>query len=132
MTTATHEASPQAGLFDIQEFIRCYQILDIGCRAGMGLNMQGLEAGLHAGKYTLHTSEKSAVITELLNIPEGRTLYFTVAAGDLTECLALCRQIEQKSISEGISRFLIIGRDGWVKALPDYQKAAVVLKKGFS
>lgn len=130
MTQTTTE-SAQKALFSYPEFIRCYQMLDIGCRAGMGLNMAGIEAGLLSGKYQLHTSPKSALITEILNIPEGRTCYFTVTAGDLTECIKLARDIEKSYIAQGISKFLIIGRAGWEKIIPDFQKAAIVFKKGF-
>jgi hypothetical protein len=130
MTQPTTQ-SAQKALFSYEEFIRCYQILDIGCRAGLGLTMAGLETGLNSGQYQLHTSPKSAMICEVLNLPEGRTCYFTVTAGDLTECIQLGRDIEKSYIEKGITKFLIIGRTGWDKVLPDYKKAAIVYKKGF-
>lgn len=131
MTPNPTPQAPYSALFSNAEFIRCYQILDIGCRAGLGLTMAGIEAGLNAGRYQLHTAPKSALISEILSLPEGRTCYFTVTAGDLAECIALGRQIEQHYQSQGITKFLIIGRAGWDKVLPDYKKAAIVYKKGF-
>ena len=125
------EAQLHAGLFNEQEFFRCWPYLEDACKESIGLTMQILEDGLRDGSYALHTSDHAAIITEYIDLYFGRILYFSAAGGDLAEILTMKDLIEADNIKMGIDKFMIDGRPGWAKVLPDYQRKTVTLTKGF-
>ena len=74
--------------------------------------------------------KNSVVVTEIVSYPTGRSVRFWLAGGDLEELLMVEPFIvDWAAETHGCNRAEIIGRAGWVKALPDYRDAARVLVK---
>jgi hypothetical protein len=89
------------------------------------VDRQDVELGLDNGSFTLFQGERSAAVT----CAYGESLRIGLAGGDLEEL----KEIEEKICSfakDNEFRFIeIIGRPGWEKALTDYKKTAVLLRK---
>jgi len=49
--------------------------------------------------------------------------------GDLRDCPALVRMIEDEARSVGSSRIAWIGRRGWLRHFPEYQQSAIGVKE---
>ena len=71
-----------------------------------------------------------AGVTELVREPTG-TVCVIVAWGadDQKRCAPLLTTIEQFARDECCKSVRIIGRDGWSRVLPDYQRKAVILER---
>ena len=74
--------------------------------------------------------KSSVIVTEIVSYPAGRAIRFWLAGGELDELLTVEPFIvDWAAATHGCNRSEIIGRAGWVKALPDYRDAARVLVK---
>lgn len=93
-------------------------------RADEGVTREEVETGLNEGRFLLFSYGNSAALAAI----QGKTLRIGLAGGCLGECQQIERQIEAFARSEGFERVQIVGRD-WRKALPGYDKVAVVLEK---
>lgn len=73
----------------------------------------------------LWTTENAAILTSIEKWPKGVTeLLWWLAGGDLEEILSIQPFIEQWAIGKGVDRFVITGRKGWERKLPDYRLAS--------
>lgn len=56
---------------------------------------------------------QSAVVTEIIEYPQFRTLHFFLAGGNRAELEAMYPHIEAWGRSKGCSRATMLGRKGW-------------------
>jgi len=86
-------------------------------------------AMIRTGAASLYTSENSAVVTQVLDMPNGKQLHYWLAGGDLKELKQLEKTITANAKAQGIKKVSLIGRAGWVKELPGFNDAGRVLIK---
>jgi len=94
-----------------------------------------VERGVLAGRALLWIAWngekiKAAAVTEL-GIPNGEKFCTVVACGgsERGQWLHLLAQLEAYGKAEGCAAMRIYGRRGWLKLLPDYRPARVLLEK---
>lgn len=75
--------------------------------------------------------EDSAIITEIIDYPQRRTLRFWLAGGNMKRLLDVEPKIRKWSILYACKAVEIIGRKGWEKVLKDYEPTAIVLVKEY-
>jgi len=92
--------------------------------ADEGLGRSWIELQIQSGAACLFTYGKSAAVAFL----KGKKLRIGLAGGELSECQQIERQIEAFARMQGFEQLEIVGRD-WRRALPGYQKVAVILRK---
>jgi hypothetical protein len=79
---------------------------------------------IESGECQLWTTENSAIVTSIETWPTGLTeLNFWLAGGDLSELLRIRPEVEEWAIGKGCHRASIVGRSGWLRALPGYRAA---------
>ena len=83
------------------------------------------------GDAQLWAFEDSAIVTEIINYPQRRTLRFWLAGGDLETLLEVEPKIRKWSILYNCKAVEIIGRKGWGKVLKDYEPTATVFIKEY-
>ena len=71
----------------------------------------------------------SAIVTEIIEYPQRRTLRFWLAGGNLKRLLDVEPKIRKWSILYQCEAVEIIGRKGWEKVLKGYEPTAIVLVK---
>ena len=71
----------------------------------------------------------SAIVTEIIEYPQRRTLRFWLAGGNLKTLLDVEPKIRKWSILYQCEAVEIIGRKGWEKVLKGYEPTAIVLVK---
>ena len=79
-----------------------------------------------AGDAQFWPDAKAALVTELIDYPQRRTLRFWLAGGDLDALRDLEVAAIEWSKLWGCTSSEIVGRRGWVRALNGYQEAATV------
>ena len=62
-------------------------------------------------------NDKCCVVTEVLNLPQIKTLHVFLAAGELDGIRSLENDAAEWAKSIGCNAFTLSGRSGWVKAL---------------
>lgn len=95
--------------------------------AGIGDQITKDEAleGLRNGSFSFFSRENSAALVASC----GEVLRIGIAGGDLDELQDIEEEIHEYAIQGGYSYIDIIGRSGWERVLPDYDKVAVILRK---
>ena len=83
------------------------------------------------GDAQLWAFKDSAIVTEIINYPQRRTLRFWLAGGDLETLLEVEPKIRKWSILYNCKAVEIIGRKGWGKVLKDYEPTATVFIKEY-
>ena len=73
----------------------------------------------------------SAIVTEIIEYPQRRTLRFWLAGGNLKTLLDVEPKIRKWSILYQCEAVEIIGRKGWEKVLKGYEPTAIVLVKEY-
>lgn len=73
----------------------------------------------------------AALVTQVLTFPKSRKCVLFLCGGE--DCLAELKQvpdtIEPWAKSIGCSHFLIVGRKGWRRALPDFNDSGSIMEK---
>lgn len=78
-------------------------------------------------KVQLWTGEKSAMVTYIYDVPDGKSLCWLLAGGELEEITkGLMPIIEEWAKLEGCTQAEIIGRPGWERVLKDYKNTKEV------
>ena len=77
----------------------------------------------------LWANGESGVLCEFEDYPRKRICRFWSAGGALDDLLPMHETIVAWAKSHGASRMEIIGRPGWLKVLPDYQRVGVWMRK---
>ena len=83
------------------------------------------------GDAQLWAFEDSAIVTEIINYPQRRTLRFWLAGGNLETLLEVEPKIRKWSILYNCKAVEIIGRKGWGKVLKNYKPTATVFIKEY-
>lgn len=83
------------------------------------------------GDAQLWAFEDSAIVTEIINYPQRRTLRFWLAGGNIKTLLEVEPKIRKWSILYNCKAVEIIGRKGWGKVLKDYEPTATVFIKEY-
>lgn len=92
--------------------------------------MDDVKAMILDGPATFWPGRSAAMVTEVCEFPQMRTLHFWLAGGDLVELRDELKPMAESWAKErGISRATISGRRGWVKALPGYREIATLCAK---
>ena len=79
-----------------------------------------------AGDAQFWPESNAALVTEIIDYPQRRTLRFWLAGGDLETLRDLEVAAIEWSKKWGCSASEIVGRRGWVRALNGYEEAATV------
>lgn len=83
------------------------------------------------GDAQLWALRDSAIVTEIIDYPQRRTLRFWLAGGNMKTLLEVEPKIRKWSILYRCRAVEIIGRKGWEKVLKDYEPTAIVLVKEY-
>ena len=83
------------------------------------------------GDAQLWAFDDSAIVTEIIDYPQRRTLRFWLAGGNLKTLLEVEPKIRKWSILYRCEAVEIIGRKGWEKVMKDYEPTAIVLVKEY-
>ena len=84
---------------------------------------------IEAGEAALFVGQKSAVVTQEIDVPAGRILHFWLAGGDVNELAKIAADVEAAAKEKGISKISIVGRRGWKRKLDGFIEAGVLLTK---
>lgn len=74
---------------------------------------------IFSGRAELITSEKTAVVVEIVNHPKLKSMNVCLLGGDLLDLIAQEPGLEQKARSMGCKRLEFTGRDEWRAAMKD-------------
>ena len=83
------------------------------------------------GDAQLWALRDSAIVTEIIDYPQRRTLRFWLAGGNMKTLLEVEPKIRKWSILYRCEAVEIIGRKGWEKVMKDYEPTAIVLVKEY-
>lgn len=83
------------------------------------------------GDAQLWAFRDSAIVTEIIDYPQRRTLRFWLAGGNLKTLLEVEPKIRKWSILYRCEAVEIIGRKGWEKVMKGYEPTAIVLVKEY-
>lgn len=93
-------------------------------------NKEHLLEELKAGSAQLWPTENSCCVTELKTYKTGiQAIGFWLAGGSMNECLATYRKVEKHARENGVHVLTIVGREGWLRTLPGFKKAATIMLK---
>ncbi len=85
---------------------------------------------LRADQAQFWPAANSAMVTELVEYPNGRHCRIWLAGGEYDELRALERDmVIPWASSMGCRRIELVGRKGWARRLNDYQEVARVMAK---
>lgn len=95
--------------------------------AGIGDEITKEEAilGLRDGTFSFFSREKSAALVAAY----GDALRIGIAGGDLDELKEIETEVHEYARQMGFKYIDIIGRPGWERVLPGYNRVAVLLRK---
>lgn len=87
-------------------------------------------AGLQSGSLELWPTPDSACLIQIVDYPTGvRVLHGLMAGGKLTEIKGTVERLEAYAKERGCDYAAPQGREGWLRALPGYQRAYTVMCK---
>lgn len=86
-------------------------------------------AACSSGDMQLWATDKSFAVTTLIVYPRRVTCLIALAGGDLDDLRQSLPLVEEWARHQGCDGIEVMGRKGWLKALPDYQQAQVHLRK---
>ncbi|WP_269715752.1 hypothetical protein [Caulobacter sp. NIBR2454] len=100
---------------------RCKPLIAAALEHGYGTHtIDDVLAQIVRGDAVFWPGERSAIVTMFHDNPQGRSLHFWLAGGDMEEIANEMRPcIELWGKSEGCTRATIAGRPGWIRALRD-------------
>jgi hypothetical protein len=101
---------------------------------GGEMTTQTLAAALRDGRFVLWLAWsgrlEAAAVTEVADTIAGRVCCIVACGGrDRARWLGLRAELEAYARRAGCARMRIYGRKGWLRVLPDYRAARVILEK---
>lgn len=81
------------------------------------------------GAMQLWATDKSVAVTTLIIYPRRQTCLIVLAAGDLEDLRKALPLVEDWALHQGCDGIEVMGRQGWLRALPGYRQAQVHLRK---
>lgn len=114
-------------MIDMMEWDRCSAWLKSALDEFWSLDavLQEIESGMAV----FWPMEKSAVVTQVHQYPNGMVLRIWLAGGDLVELKKFLPAADNYAKSIGCTAIEIEGRCGWEKVLTGYRKERVILVK---
>lgn len=112
-------------------FERCWGWIEPALRCGNDrtLSKEALWETLETNRAQLWPGERSALVTELVNTPEGRFVHCWLGGGDIAEMVAMKVGVEAWARALGCEFASIDGRRGWLKVFPDYHEHGSEFRK---
>lgn len=92
-------------------------------------NEDDVIARVITGEYKLWRFEKCAVVTMFIQYPRLKALNVFMAGGDLEDLKTKQPEIERWAREQGCTRIVSGGREGWIRAFPDYSKHGALYYK---
>lgn len=81
--------------------------------AGNTHTLEDVQQGIEAGRLQYWPGVNSAIITEIIEYPQKRTLHFFLAGGNLAEIEAMYPAVEAWGRDQGCTVASTSGRPGW-------------------
>jgi hypothetical protein len=78
--------------------------------------LEDIQQGLEEGRYQIWPAEDGVAITEVLQYPRKKVLFFFLMAGKMEHVLANAGKAEQVAQDLGCSSLMFNGRHGWLKS----------------
>lgn len=100
--------------------------------AGNTHSFEDVRRALDEGRLTFWPGVNSAIITEIIEYPQKRTLHFFLAGGNLAELEVMYPLVEEWGRSQGCTAASTIGRPGWERTFlkrEGWKSRAVVMTK---
>lgn len=102
---------------DDLEFARCSEYISAALEyAGGTHTLSDVRDMIADGRLQLWPGPHSAMVTEIRQDPQRRTLHFFLAGGSLHELQAMLPSILAWGRSHGCSTASLLGRPGWVRS----------------
>ena len=115
---------------DISHWAKVKDLLNQAMEYSDGLSsIDDVKDMLDENRGDLWVGEKSAIVTQLLQVRDKKALLYYLAGGDLIELKEMTKHIESLAKDVGCSKVLINGRAGWGKALGGYKERTRVFEK---
>ena len=115
---------------DISHWAKVKDLLNQAMEYSDGLSsIDDVKDMLDENRGDLWVGEKSAIVTQLLQVRDKKALLYYLAGGDLIELKEMTKHIEGLAKEAGCSKVLINGRAGWGKALGGYKERTRVFEK---
>ncbi len=100
-----------------QHFQRLSPLIRQALDKGNGTHLlEDVEAGLESGLYQIWPAEDGVAITEILNFPRKKVLFFFLMAGKMEHILANAGKAEHVAQDLGCSSIMFNGRHGWLRS----------------
>ena len=111
------------------EWDRCAPWIAAAAKHSQGVyEVEDVRKAVEDGEAVFWPGESAAVVTQFVENPRGRFLLFWMAGGDLAELRRMHDAICEWGAAQGCVRSLIIGRQGWARAL-DYEPVWTTMMK---
>ena len=104
---------------------RIWDIIEPATARFEGVSRVDIERGLMAGDYEIFERGSSVAVTAHF----GSSIRIGLAGGHIDELLEIERDIYDHAVAHGYENVEIIGRPGWERQLPGYERVAVILRK---
>ena len=106
-------------------FEQAWALLEDAAAVGDHVSKGEVIEGIASGRFVLFTRQRSAALAAHCN----GFLRVGLAGGEMSEMLEIEEEVARYARSYGYPFVEIVGRPGWERALPDYRRLAVVLRK---
>lgn len=114
----------------VREFLRVWPWLEKAIEEPAAHRKEHVWAAIERGDAQLWTNDGAAVVTEIAVYPSGlRSLNAWLSGGELDAVRELDARIDAYAREKNCRTRTIIGRRGWLRALPGYRETGVVLTK---
>tara|TARA_R100000988_G_C3926668_1_gene129396 strand:+ start:270 stop:608 length:339 start_codon:yes stop_codon:yes gene_type:complete len=104
---------------------KIWEVLEPAAKIGDKATREDIEKGLEKGEFQLFQKNNSAAVTASIK----NTLRIGLAGGNLKDLIEIEKNIIEYAKSRYFNCVDILGREGWEKTLPGYEKKAVLLRK---
>ena len=101
----------------LSEWQRCKPYIEKAIKHQDAFTIQDVEDKIRIGHLHLWPGEKSAMITEFVNLPQIKALNLLFCGGDFEELKKMLYYIEDFARNAGIKRLYGGGRQGWIRKL---------------
>lgn len=81
-----------------------------------GYTLDDLRELIDSGKMQLWPGQDSVMVTQILERPQGRELFFFLAAGNMDEVRRLYKIVIAWGRSKGCTHAAFVGRKGWERS----------------
>jgi hypothetical protein len=98
------------------EFDRLAPVIERALRYDPEWTLEAIAEQITEGTMQLWPGERSAVVTEILQRPRAKVLYFFLAAGEMDEVQRLYHLILAWGKARGCTRASFVGRYGWARS----------------